>query len=228
MEKGNTAMLMQDWFSDGMPIQVPAGTSILDAELQVPPGANGLIVLTHAGGRSRYSQRVQNLAECFLKEGMGILIMDLLTEEESEIGKDAGDSECFDEDMLSERLDDSLGWVRDLPETKGLSLGLFGIGPGARFIFPAAAARPLEIAALMAAGLDSVPEPRLLRAVQSPILLVAGDQDGPEATAARACNALIPARKRLEIVPGCSLGREDARAADKVARLACNWFGQHL
>lgn len=221
-------MLMQDWFSDGMPIQVPAGTSILDAELQVPAGANGLIVLTHAGGRSRYSQRVQNLAEAFLKEGMGILIMDLLTEEESEIGKDAGDSECFDEDMLSERLDDSLEWVRDLPETMGLSLGIFGIGPGARAIFPAAAARPQEIAALMAAGLDSNPEPRLLRAIRSPILLVAGDQEGPEAEAARACYELIQARKRIEIVPGCSLGREDTRATDRLARLACNWFGQHM
>lgn len=221
-------MLMQDWFSDGMPIQVPAGTSILDAELQVPPGANGLVVLTHAGGRTRYAQRVQNLAEAFLKEGLGILIMDLLTEEESEIGKDAGDSECFDEDMLSERLDDSLGWLGDQPETMGLSLGLLGIGPGARAIFPVAAAHPVEMAALLAVGLDSIPDPRQLRAIRSPILLVAGSTEGPEAEAARACFEILPARKRLEIVPGCSLGREDARATDKLARLACSWFGQHL
>lgn len=221
-------MLMQDWFSDGMPIQVPAGTSILDAELQVPQGAHGLVVLTHAGGRTRYSQRVQNLAEAFLKEGLGILIMDLLTEEESEIGKDAGDSDCFDEDMLSERLDDSLGWLGDQPETMGLSLGLLGIGPGARAIFPVAAARPIEMAALLAAGLDSIPESRQLRAIRSPTLLVAGSTEGPEAEAARACFGIITAHKRLEIVPGCSLGREDARATDKLARLACSWFGQHL
>ena len=221
-------MLMQDWFSDGIPIQVPAGTSILDAELQVPAGTTGLVVLTHAGGRTRYPQRAQNLAEAFLKEGLGILIMDLLTEEESEIGKDAGDSDCFDEDMLSDRLDDSLGWLADQPETMGLSLGLLGIGPGARAIFPVAAARPIEIAALMAAGLDSIPDARQLRAIRSPILLVAGSHEGPEADAARACFETIAARKRIEIVQMCSSGREDARATDKLARLACGWFGQHL
>ena len=221
-------MMMQEWFSDGLPIQVPAGTSILDAEMQVPAGAAGLIVLTHAGGRARYGQRAQNLAEALLKEGYGILIMDLLTEEESEIGKDAGDSECFDEEMLAERLDDSLGWVRDLPEAMGLPLALFGAGPGARAIFAAAAARPLEISALAAAGLETPPEARVLRAIRSPTLILAGDPEGPDADCARACFDLIPARKRIEFVPGISSGREDPRASDKLARLACQWFAHHL
>jgi len=220
-------MLMQEWFSDGMPIQVPAGTSILDAELQVPAGATGLIVLAQAGSRTRYAQRVQNLAESLLKEGYGILIMDLLTEEEAEIGKDAGDADCFEE-MLDERLDDSLTWLADQPETMGLSLGLFGIGAGARAIFPAAAAHPREIAALVAAGLDVPPDARALRAVRSPALIIAGEQEGQEAEAARAVYDLLPARKRIEIIPGCSLGREDSRSAEKLARLACQWFGQHL
>lgn len=221
-------MLMQEWFSDGMPIQVPAGTSILDAELQVPAGATGLIVLAQAGSRTRYAQRVQNLAESVLKEGYGILIMDLLTEEEAEIGKDAGDADCFEEEMLDERLDDSLTWLADQPETMGLSLGLFGIGAGARAIFPAAAAHPVEIAALVAAGLDVPPEAHALRAVRSPVLIIAGEQEGQEADAARAVYDLLPGRKRIEIIPGCSLGREDSRSAEKLARLACQWFGQHM
>lgn len=221
-------MLMQEGFSEGMPIQVPAGTSILDAELQVPEGASALIVLTQAGGRPRYAQRVQSLAECMLKEGYGILIMDLLTEEEAEIGKDSGEAECFEEAMLDERLDDSLTWLADQPETMGLSLGLFGIGPGARAIFPAAAAHPIEITALVAAGLDAPPEARALRAVRSPSLIIAGEQEGPESEAARVSYGLLSARKRIEIIPGCSLGREDSRTSEKLARLACHWFGQNM
>lgn len=221
-------MLMQEWFSDGMPIQVPAGTSVLDAELQVPPGATGLIVLTQAGGRPRYAQRVQSLAESFLKEGFGILIMDLLTEEEAEIGKDAGEADCFEESMLDERLDEALTWLGDQPETMGLSLGLLGIGPGARAIFPAAAAHPLEIAALAAAGLDIAPDPRILRAVRAPTLLIAGEPEGPEAEAARSAYGLLPGRKRVETVPGCAMGREDSRSAEKLARLSCAWFAQHM
>ncbi len=221
-------MMMQDWFSEGLPIQVPAGTSILDAEMQVPAGANGLIVLTHAGGRARYAQRAQNLADAFLKAGYGILIMDLLTEEESEIGRDAGDAECFDAEMLAERLDDSLGWVRDLPEAMGLALGLFGTGPGSRAIFAAAAARPVEIAALVVAGPAEAPDTRMLRAIRAPTLIVAGNAESPEAESAKACHELLVARKRLEFVNGFSLTRDDTRAAEKLARLACQWFGSHM
>src|SRR5690606_9602307 len=138
-------MMMQEWFSEGFPVQVPAGTSILDAEMQVPTGASGLIVLVHAGSRPRYTQRVQNLAEYFAKDGFGILIMDLLTEEESEIGKQAEDRNCFDREMLADRLDYSLEWVQDLPEASGLPIGLFGTGDGAWAAISAAAGRQEEV-----------------------------------------------------------------------------------
>jgi putative phosphoribosyl transferase len=221
-------MFMQEWFSEGMPVQVPAGTSVLDAELQVPAGASSLIVLVQAGGRPRNAQRVQSLAEAFLKEGFGILIMDLLTEEEAEIGKDAGEADCFEDEMFDERLDDSLTWLGEQPETMGLSLGLIGFGHGARALFPAAAAHPQEIAALVAVGVDAPPDSRALRATQSPALLIAGEQDGPESEAARTTYLSLPARKRIEIVPGCSFDREDTRATERLGRLACQWFGQHM
>ncbi len=221
-------MLMQEWFSDGMPVQVPAGSSILDAELQVPAGATGLIVLVQAGGRTRHAQRIQGLAESLLKEGFGVFLMDLLTEEESEIGKDLGEADCFDDEMLDDRLDDSLTWLADQPETMGLALGLIGFGHGARALFPAAAAHPLEIAALVVAGMDAPPAQRALRATKSPVLLIAGEQDGPESEAARISYLALPARKRIEIVPGCSFNREDSRATEKLARLACHWFGQNM
>lgn len=221
-------MLMQEWFSDGMPVQVPAGSSILDAELQVPAGAAGLIVLVQAGGRMQHAQRIQSLAESLLKEGLGVLLMDLLTEEEAEIGKDAGEADCFDDEMLEERLDDSLTWLADQPETMGLAVGLLGFGHGARALFPAAAAHPLEIAALVAAGLDAPPAQRALRATRSPVLLIAGEQDGPESEAARITYLSLTGPKRIEIVPGCSFNREDSRATEKLARLACHWFGQNM
>jgi putative phosphoribosyl transferase len=221
-------MFMQEWFSEGMPVQVPAGTSILDAELQVPAGASSLIMLVQAGGRPRHAQRVQSLAEAFLKEGFGILIMDLLTEEETEIGKDAGEADCFEEQMLDERLDDALTWLADQPETMGLSVGMIGFGHGARALFPAAAAHPIEIAAIVAAGMDAAPSPRSLRATKSPTLFVTGDQNGPEPEAARTAYLALTSPKRIEIVPGCAFDREDSRATERLARLACQWFGQHM
>lgn len=229
-------MMMQEWFSEGFPVQVPAGTSILDAEMQVPPGANGLIVLAHAGFRPRYSQRVQNVAEYFAKDGFGILVMDLLTEEESEIAKQAeefsspdDDETCFDSEMLTERLDDSLQWVRDLPEAAGLPLGLFGVGPGAWAAFTVAAARPGEVSAIVATGLPMPGEHHVLRSVRAPTLLIAGCESDSESAFARECINAVPVNKRLEFVPDAARGREDSpRATEKVSRLACQWFEQHL
>jgi putative phosphoribosyl transferase len=229
-------MMMQEWFSEGFPVQVPAGTSILDAEMQIPSGANGLIVLSHAGSRARGTQRVQNLAEYFTKDGFGILMMDLLTEEESEIGKQAEelgtlgeDGSCFDPDMLAERLYDSLEWVRDLPEAAGLPVGLFGTGPGAWATFAVAAAKPQpqEVAAVVAAGIPPAGL-RILSKITSPTLIITGDQDGDDAAFARECHAALPGRKRMEVVPGFSKGRDDARITEKVSRLACHWFEQYL
>ncbi|MDB5102861.1 MAG: alpha/beta hydrolase [Fibrobacteres bacterium] len=227
-------MMMQEWFSEGFPVQVPAGTSILDAEMQVPAGATGLIILSHAGSRAHGTQRVQNLAEYFTKDGFGILMMDLLTEEESEIGKQAEemgtqgeDGSCFDTDMLSERLYDSLEWVRDLPEASGLPIGLFGTGPGAWATFAVAAAKPTVVSAVVAAGIPPA-ELDILRRVKPPTLIITGDQDGDEAKFARDCHAALTGRKRMEYVPGFVKGRDDLRITEKVSRLACHWFEQYL
>lgn len=220
-------MMMQEWFSEGFPVQVPAGTSILDAEMQVPSGANGLIVLVHAGSRPRFTQRVQNLAEYFTKDGFGILIMDLLTEEESEISKRSDEIACFDREMLADRLDNSLEWVRDLPEASGLPIGLFGTGDGAWAAFSAAASRPADVSAIVAAGMATPADARMLKYVRAPAMLIA-DDDGPETDLARECLAALPGRKRMELVTGYAKGREEARVTEKVSRLACFWFEQYL
>ena len=227
-------MLMQEWFSDGFAVQVPAGTSVLDAEMQVPLGANGLIILCHAGNRTRGMQRVQNLADHFTKDGFGILVMDLLTEEEEEIGKQAesegakADEFCFDTDMLGERLYDSLDWLRDLPEAQGLPLGLFGSGPGAWAALSVAAAKPVEVSAVVAAGIVPPLDPRILSRIKPPTLILTGEETGPEAALARLCYTALPGRKRIECVTGLMKSRDDARTNERIARHAASWFEQNL
>lgn len=227
-------MLMQEWFSDGFAVQVPAGTSVLDAEMQVPLGANGMIILCHAGHRTRGMQRIQNLADHFTKDGFGILVMDLLTEEEEEIGKQAenegakADEFCFDTDMLVERLCDSLDWLRDLPEAQGLPLGLFGSGPGAWAALSVAAAKPVEVSAVVAAGIVPPLDMRILSRIKTPALILAGEEIGPEAALARACYSALTGRKRIECVTGLTKARDDARTNERIARHAASWFGQNL
>lgn len=224
-------MMMQEWFSEGFPVQVPAGASILDAEMQVPAEAAGLIVLAHAGCRLRLTQRIQNVAEHFIREGFGILVMDLLTEEETEIGKQADipmDDDAFDAAMLAERLDDSLGWVLDLPEAAGLPLGLFGAGPGAWAALAVAASRPKEVAALAVTGLTGPAQTRILANLRAPTLLITDESQAGGMGSARACLAAISGPKRLECLPGHPKGWEESGYGEKVSRLAGRWFEQYL
>jgi len=225
---------MQESFSDGFAVQVPAGTSVLDAELQVPHGSMGLIIMSHAGCRTTGMQRVQNLSDAFIKQGFGILMMDLLTEEETEIGKpEAGGgtpeewASSFDSDMLAERLYDSLDWVRDLPEAQGLPIGLFGSGLGAWAAFAVAAAKSDEVGAVVASTLTEGESPRALARVKSPTLLLAGADEGG---LARTCYEALPGRKRMECIAGLGLapGRDELRATEKVARFASHWFMEYL
>ncbi|MEO6097896.1 MAG: dienelactone hydrolase family protein, partial [Fibrobacteria bacterium] len=182
-------------------------------------------------------QRVQNLSDAFIKQGFGILMMDLLTEEETEIGKpEAGGgtpddwASSFDSDMLSERLYDSLDWVRDLPEAEGLPIGLFGSGPGAWAAFAVAAVKPVEVCAVVASALTPGEPLHSLARVKSPTLLLAGADEGGEGSMTRTCFAALSGRKRMECVAGLGRapGRDELRATEAVARFASHWFMEYL
>lgn len=216
-------MLMEEWFSDGHAVQVPAGTSVLDAELQLSGRNSGLIVLAHAGSGRKLQGRIQGLSEIFSRAGFATLRMDLLTEEESEIDGHL-DGVHFDAEMLTERLDSAVDWILDLPEAAHLPLGMFGSGSGAEAVLEVAAERGRSLTAVVAAGLTQPPSP-LVRRIQAPSMVVAAEKDVAGMAAARACLEALTGKKRLEVLHGTgNLGH----SLDKVARLACLWFEQHL
>lgn len=216
-------MMLEEWFSEGFAVQVPAGTSILDAELQLPAGCNGLIVLAHAGGGRRSRSRLQGATDAFSRDGFATLVMDLLTEEESEIDHHS-DGSHFDSDMLADRLEQSVDWLLDQPETAHLPLGIYGLGSGGAAALAVAAARPKDAAALVVAGLAG--EAGLAAAhVLAPTLLIAAEKDAKAMALSRDCLDALKARKRMELVYGTGTL---ATVQEKVSRLACLWFEQYL
>lgn len=217
-------MLMEEWFADGHAVQVPAGTSVLDAELQLSGRSNGLIVMAHAGSGRRQQGRIQGLSEIFARAGFATLRMDLLTEEEAEID---GHMEGihFDPDQLAERLDGAVDFVLDMPEAAHLPLGLFGSGSGAEAVVTVAAERSRALGAMVAAGLSGEELPPMYGRITTPALLVAAEKDPQGMALSKQCLQTLQGKKRLEILHGTgNLGN----SMDKVARLACLWFEQHL
>jgi dienelactone hydrolase len=217
-------MLMEEWFAEGHAVQVPTGTSVLDAELQLSGRNTGLIVLAHAGSGRRLQGRIQGLSEIFARAGFATLRMDLLTEEEAEIDGRM-DGVHFDSELLIERLDGAIDWIRDLPEASHLPLGLFGSGSGAEVALEVAAERGRALMAVVAAGLTrDKPSPAWHR-IEAPVMLVAAEKDMRGMAASRECLQVLTGRKRLEVLHGTGAL---PNSLDKVARLACLWFEQYL
>jgi pimeloyl-ACP methyl ester carboxylesterase len=217
-------MLMEEWFTEGHAVQVPAGTSVLDAELQISDRNTGLIVMAHAGSGRRLQGRIQGLSEIFARAGFATLRMDLLTEEEAEIDGHL-DAIHFDHDMLVERLDGAIDWVLDLPEAAHLPLAMFGSGSGAEAMLDVAAERGKSLTAIAAAGLACDRPPASLRRITIPTLLVAAEKDIRGFDLAKSCLQALPGRKRLEVLHGTG---NVSNSLDKVARLACLWFEQFV
>lgn len=217
-------MLMEEWFTDGHAVQVPAGASVLDAELQLSGRSNGLIVMAHAGTGRRLQGRIQGLSEIFARAGFATLRMDLLTEEEAEIDGHL-DGIHFDSELFVERLDGAVDWILDLPEAAHLPLGMFGSGSGAEAVIEVAAERGKTLAAVVAAGLSVERLSPAAHRINTPAMLVAAERDARSMSTTRECLQAISGKKRMEVLHGTG---SLANSMDKVARLACLWFEQYL
>jgi len=60
-------------------VEIPVGPVRLEATLQVPEGARGIVVFAHGSGSSRRSPRNLFVADALEQGGIATLLMDLLT-----------------------------------------------------------------------------------------------------------------------------------------------------
>ena len=58
---------------------------VLSGDLTMPEGARALVIFAHGSGSSRHSTRNRFVARRINEEGLGTLLMDLLTEDEERV-----------------------------------------------------------------------------------------------------------------------------------------------
>ena len=151
------------------------------------------------------------------------MLVDLLTEQEA-----ASRASVFDVALLSERLLAAVRFVSAFEQTKHLPLGLFGASTGAAAALVAAACEPAVRAVVSRGGRPDLAG-RRLRAVQVPTLLVVGGDDSDVLALNRQALAELGCdEKVLAVVPGATHLFEEPGALDEVARLAAEWFTDHL
>ncbi len=203
---------------------ITAGQVRLPGILAWPRQPSGMVLFVHGSGSGRLSPRNAAVAQQLRAAGLGTLLFDLLSEVEA-----ADRRNVFDIDLLSERLLAATVWLSRQPETAGLPLGYFGASTGAAAALKAAAASPIDIAAVVSRGGRPDLAGDTLSRVCAPTLLLVGSRD-PVVLGLNqmALAQLTSCFARLVVIPGASHLFEEPGTLEEAGRLAAAWFAQHL
>lgn len=190
--------------------------------LTVPEESTGVVIFAHGSGSSRLSPRNQLVAENLNKAGIGTLLFDLLTEEESIDRRNV-----FDIELLAERLEIATAWVQKQPPLTTLSVGYFGASTGAAAALVAAAGLGQRIFAVVSRGGRPDLAIPWLEKVTAPVLLLVGGLDfGVIELNEEAAGHLHNCE--TVIIPGATHLFEEPGTLEEVCRHAGKWFKKYL
>jgi dienelactone hydrolase len=216
---------MMDAISES--VRIPAAGTVLEGDLARPRSARGLVLFAHGSGSSRHSPRNRYVAGQLQAAGLATVLVDLLTPEEEQLDARTGQLR-FDIALLAVRLAAITDWLTDQEHTRGFGIGLFGASTGAAAALVAAAARPTTVQAVVSRGGRPDLAGEFLRLVRQPTLLIVGARDRQVIELNRTAMENLAGEARLEIVPGAGHLFEEPGALEQVARLARDWFVDHL
>jgi dienelactone hydrolase len=208
-------------------VEIPVGAATLNADLRVPPNAQGLVVFAHGSGSSRFNRRNRQVAEFLGDCGFATLLLDLLTAEEEAVDERTSEFR-FDIPRLGRRVGAAADWAATRPDIGALPIGCFGASTGAAAALIAAAERPATIAAVVSRGGRPDLAGDALGRVKAPTLLIVGSYDEPVIELNREAMRQMHASVDLEIVPGATHLFEEPGTLDQVAGLAAGWFARYL
>jgi dienelactone hydrolase len=200
---------------------------MLHGDIVVPEAAQGVVLFAHGSGSSRHSPRNRSVAAELQRAGLGTVLVDLLTPKEERLDARTGQLR-FDIRLLGARVIALTDWLGQHKLTAALRVGLFGASTGAAAALVAAAARPGSIFVVVSRGGRPDLAGELLSLVRQPTLLIVGERDEVVIELNRKALQQLSAETRLVIVPGATHLFEEPGALEQVARLACDWFVEHL
>jgi len=204
-------------------LRLHIGGVALAADLILPERPGGLVIFAHGSGSTRRSPRNRAVASVLTGAGLGTLLFDLLTEDEGRRRE-----LVFDIPLLAERLEGATRWAIARPDARGLRVGYFGASTGAAAALRAAAALGEAIRAVVSRGgrpdlaADRLPD------VRAATLLLVGSRDTEVVALNRQAGAMLRCAHQLRVIDGADHLFTQPGALGTVARLASEWFEQHL
>jgi putative phosphoribosyl transferase len=208
-------------------VQIPARRAVLSGNLTIPEKAMALVLFAHGSGSSRHSPRNQFVARTINRAGLGTLLFDLLTPEEEALDIYTREHR-FNISLLAERLVHATKWALQEEETRDQRIGYFGSSTGGAAALVAAAEIPQDVGAVVSRGGRPDLAGNALPKVQAPILLIVGGNDDIVIELNEMARDQMRCEVKLEIIPGATHLFEEAGALEHVAKLASDWFLDHL
>lgn len=208
-------------------VHVKIGKRVLEGNLAVPEGSEGIVLFAHGSGSSRHSPRNQYVAGVLQEAGLSTLLIDLLTVAEERV--DAYTMQIrFDIGLLAQRLVGATDWLVNNQETRHLSIGYFGASTGAAAALVAAAKHPDAVRAIVSrGGRPDLAGPSLPQ-VKAPTLLIVGGDDAPVIDLNEEAREQMRTECKIMIVPGATHLFEEQGKLEEVAKLATDWFTKYL
>lgn len=196
------------------------------------PGAvqgtlQGTVVFAHGSGSSRFSPRNRQVAERLRRDGLGTLLLDLLTEEEEEVDRRTREHR-FDISLLTDRVIAAMDWLQEQPELGERSIGLFGSSTGAAAALSAAGERPDDVDAVVSRGGRTDLARVSLDRVTAPTRFIVGGRDPQVLELNERSLDELGGERDLSVVEGATHLFEEPGALEEVADLAAEWFVDHL
>lgn len=204
-------------------LKIQVGGIFLEADLQIPEAATGLVIFSHGSGSSRSSKRNRFVASQLQKNNLATLLFDLLTEEEDRVS-----GSRFDIDLLAGRLIDVTRQIAENPNTSLLPKGFFGASTGAASALIAATELGEEIKAIVSRGGRVDMAINTLSQISVPTLFIVGEDDEVVVQLNEKAFNTLRCQKKLEIIPGASHLFEEPGTLEEVARISGAWFSQYL
>ncbi len=204
-------------------IQIKHQDVILEGMLKVPESAQGIVLFAHGSGSSRFSPRNNFVANILNEAGLATLLIDLLSKQEDEIYQTR-----FNIDLLAQRLNIVIQWLKGQLNTKNLNLGIFGASTGAAAALRVAAELKEEVQAVISRGGRPDLAMDVLQHVTAPTLFIVGGNDSVVIELNQEAYERLTTFKKFEIIPNATHLFEELGCLEEVAGLAEKWFSKHL
>lgn len=202
---------------------IPAGATQVEGMLELPANVQSIVLFAHGSGSSRHSKRNTYVARVLQKNGIGTLLMDLLTPEE-----DAFYPNRFDIPLLTHRLLAATSWIKNDPRTSHLPIGYFGASTGAAAALQAAAYGDEIGAVVSRGGRPDMAGRSVLENVKAPTLLIVGGFDEEVIALNKEAYSFMRCPKEIAVIPGATHLFTEPGSLEEVAKQAAAWFEKYL